>query len=77
MTWRDVMPILMFSVGVVQALLLYSFRSSIRIAILELKEDLSAKYATKEELALVRRLDRIDDGISSVKSIVERKGALA
>ena len=70
MTFKDVWPVVLLAISIVQSLLLYSFRASIRIAILELRESLADKYATKDD---VRRLEvqielgkKVDNGFASL-----------
>jgi len=55
----------------VLALIIFSLRSTIRIAILELKEFISGKYATKEYVdQQIDVVGRIDNGFASVRSLI-------
>lgn len=50
---NNVWPILSLAANVLLALLVFSIRSYVRIAVLELKGELSGTYATKEDLRRV------------------------
>jgi len=71
---NDFWPAILLIINVVQALVLYSFRAALRIAILELKETLADKYATKDDLEKVMdEIDlrvAVDRGFAEVKQLV-------
>jgi hypothetical protein len=75
MTWKDGLTIALLLVSIVQALLVYSFKTTLLNLGLELKLFMSEKYATKEELNLAKRIDRVDDGVTSL--LAAKKGAAA
>jgi hypothetical protein len=66
-------PVASMIANLVLALLLYSLRSTIRIAILELKESLSEKYATKEYVdERVNLAQKLDTGFANVHKLFDR-----
>jgi hypothetical protein len=72
-------PILSLAANLLLALLLYSLRSTIRIAILELKDELTARYASKEDLTRVeQKVDlskQMKDGFNEVMHMIRLRGA--
>ncbi len=81
MTTTNLWPILSLAANALMALLLYSLRSTIRVAILELKNELTGMYATKADLeATEKRLDvkidvvdRMENGFSKVLAQLRRR----
>jgi hypothetical protein len=64
-TFNDFVPFILAVAQVVQVLILYAFRASIRIAILEALQSIAKEYATKDDVKKVEtqvdvagRLDR-------------------
>lgn len=72
-------PILSLVANGVLALLLYSLRSTIRIAILELKGELTDRYASKEDLSRVeQKVDlskQMKDGFNEVMHVIRLRSA--
>ncbi len=69
-TLNDFVPILLVVGQAIQVLVLYAFKASIRIAILEMLQEVAKHYASKEELAKVEEkvelADRIDRGFAQL-----------
>ncbi len=66
-------PLASMIANLVLALLLYSLRSTIRIAILELEKSLNEKYATRDYVdEKVRLGERIDNGFAKVHQLFDR-----
>jgi hypothetical protein len=73
-TLNDWVPVIIVVAQVIQVLILYAFRASIRIAILEAMKDVSKEYATKDDLKKVeQRIDlagKVDRGFSETFALI-------
>ena len=76
MNW---VPIISLGANLILALIVYSLKSTIRIAILELQGSLSDKYASKVFVDdRVKLGERIDNGFAKVHQLFDReKGSLS
>jgi hypothetical protein len=77
MTFANTWPIVLLVVNLIQGLILFSFRTTLRNAVLELKIELGDKYATKGELADVKEqielAKKVDAGFSNVTALLSRR----
>ena len=73
---NEILPLLQLVFTGVLSLVLYSFRATLKLAIYELKEQLSKQYATKEDLDRVEKqvdlAGRVDSGFSKLTAHIAR-----
>lgn len=81
----DLWPILSFAANIVMALALYSLRTTIKLAVSELKIEFAKEYATQKDVESAEaRLDdkialkkTIENGFTDIRSHIRGEGSMA